>query len=112
MGGILTGFWSLLKNGFEYLGYLFASYYVAFCDYWKYVFLSCCQWLQTFAYSYFKPIFENHFGNFLILNSDLAAQIDYFVPLSEMCALIQILLGIWIAVLTIKIILKLIPTVY
>lgn len=113
IGDLLSGLWDLVKSGFQGI----CDAFIAFGDW---IIDSCIQlavdfglWVKDDVFGVvFAVIRENPFGNFMVMQSEYLSWANYFFPITELFGLLQLLLSIWIAILLLKIALKLIPTVY
>ena len=46
------------------------------------------------------------------MQSEYLSWANYFLPITEFISLLQVLLGLWLSILVLKIVLKVIPTIY
>ena len=113
IGGLFTDLWDFIVSGFEGI----CNAIVAFGDW---LIDSACNLVIDFATwvkdDIFSPAFDliasNPFGNWVVMQSEYLSWANYFLPITEMIVLLQILLGVWLSILVIKIVLKIIPTIY
>ena len=113
IGSLLSSFWEKIREGFTFL-------IQSIVDGLQWLFDTAVSLLTEF-YNYirvevFSPLYEsvvtNPFGNVSFLDSVYLSWVNYFLPVSEVLHILTVLLGVWFAVLSLKIIVKLIPTIY
>ena len=113
IGKLLSDFWKLLVSGFEGLCLLLVEFGNWVLDSTLNLLFDFATWVKE---DVFLPVLEsitsNPFGNWVVMQSDYLAYVNYFLPVSEMISLIVILLWVWTQILMLKIALKLIPTIY
>lgn len=85
------------------------------------IIFNACWWFFTefyaWAYTELKPFITTVFASLnlssaLMWAEDTCSMLNYFVPLNEALVMLNMLFLYWLSVLVVKIILKLIPTIY
>lgn len=113
IGDLFTSLWDYLVSGFQGI----CDAIVAFGDW---ILDSCINLAVDFATwakddvltPYLQLITDNPFGQFVVMQSEYLSWANYFLPITEFISLLQVLLGLWLSILVLKIVLKVIPTIY
>ena len=113
VGSLLSSLWDKVKEGFDVLIQSLVDGLQWLCDMAVSLITSGYNWVKDDVFTpAYESIVKNPFGNVTFLDSTYMSWVNYFLPLSETLHILVILLGVWLAVLALKIIVKLIPTVY
>lgn len=113
VGSLLSSMWDKVKEGFDFLIQSLVDGLQWLCDQAVALMTAGYNWVKDDVFTpAYESVVKNPFGNVQFLDSTYMSWVNYFLPLSETLHILVILLGVWLAVLALKIIVKLIPTVY